>query len=349
MGYAEILALQFPDKTSPEGEAAEVILRSSERAAELTRQLLGFARKGKYNPVPMNVNLMIGNSVKISEKIFDKKISVQYVFEKDIRNVFMDIHQFQQVLTNLFINARDAMPDGGILSIETKNAVLNSHLSCMSGTVEPGSYVLVSISDTGTGIPPEIMDKIFEPFFTTKREGKGTGLGLSTVYGIVKNHNGHINVKSFPGKGTTFELYIPATEENGMEGRDPADKLELGNARILLVDDEHTVRNLARNMLETLGYNVLTAKDGSEAIRMYQERKNEIDLIILDIIMPGISGGDIFNNLFGINPGVKILLASGYSREGQASDLLERGAIGFLQKPFHLSDLSKEVAEALRK
>ena len=345
-GYAELLKIQFCEFNSKEKHAADVILKGVDRAANLTKQLLGFARGGKYNPVPLNVNNVIEEIVSVSEKIFEKNISITYLFEEEINTVEADRHQLDQVFTNLIINAWDAMPKGGVLGFKTENVFLDEDFSFRFPEFQPGEYVKISVTDTGVGMADEIQKHIFEPFFTTKGEGKGTGLGLATVYGIVKSHNGHIAVYSEPGEGTTFSLYFPVSESEIVEIKKEFDIVK-GEATILVVDDEESVRGMAEDMLDVLGYRVMTASDGREAVALYTEKKNEIDLVILDMIMPVMAGKDTYMELRKINPGIKVLLASGYSQNDKTREILDEGAIGFVQKPFGIQELSKTLSETL--
>jgi PAS domain S-box-containing protein len=346
MGYAELLKIQFSEPNSKEEHAAGVILKGSERAANLTKQLLGFARGGKYNPVPLNVNEVIEEIVNVSEKIFEKNISVTYLFEEKIDTIEADRHQLEQVLTNLIINARDAMPKGGVLAFKTENITPDKFFTQRFTDFKPGNYVKISITDTGIGMAEDIQKHIFEPFFTTKAESKGTGLGLATVYGILKSHNGHINVYSEPGKGSTFSLYFPASDKKIVETKKEFSFIK-GEATILVVDDEESVRSMAAEMLDLLGYRVLTAIDGREAIEIFKEKKNEIDLVLLDMIMPNMAGKETYRELKKITPDIKVLLASGYSQNDKTKEILDEGVLGFVQKPFGISVLSKTISEML--
>jgi PAS domain S-box-containing protein len=348
MGFSEILKLKFPDKSTLEGEAVDIILKGAERAAELTKQLLGFARKGKHNPVPLNINRVIKDVANVSEKIFKKNISINYELEEKVNSIIGDIHQIEQVLTNLIINARDAMPEGGDLFFKTENVSVGKKLKNRHPEFIPGQYVKITIRDSGAGIPAEMLPNIFEPFFTTKSEDKGTGLGLATVYGIVKNHNGYIYVTSEQDKGTEFTLYFPVTLNNIKSG--PAESVIIrGDACILVVDDEEQVRHLTSTMLQSFGYKVLLASDGSEAVKIFQKNNQTVDLVLLDMVMPGIEGKEVFDKLIKIKPDIKVLLTSGYSRNGEANKLLKEGALGFIQKPFRMEKLSKIVFETINK
>lgn len=345
-GYAELLKIQYCETNSKEKHAADVILKGVDRAANLTKQLLGFARGGKYNPIPLKVNDVIEEIVSVSEKIFEKNISVTYLFEEDIDTIEADRHQLDQVLTNLIINAWDAMPRGGVLSFKTENVFLDDDFSFRFPEFHPGEYVKISVTDTGVGMTDEIQKHIFEPFFTTKGEGKGTGLGLATVYGIVKSHNGHMSVYSEPGEGTTFSLYFPVSNSEIIETKKEFNIIK-GEATILVVDDEESVRGMAEDMLEVLGYKVLSAEDGRKAVKIYKEKKNEIDLVLLDMIMPKMAGKETYRALKKITPDIKVLLASGYSQNDKTKEILDEGALGFVQKPFGIQELSKTLSETL--
>ncbi|RKY83703.1 hypothetical protein DRQ09_09675, partial [candidate division KSB1 bacterium] len=347
MGYAELLKMEFPDTTTSEGKAVDVILRGTERAANLTKQLLGFARGGKYNPVPININDVIRDVVSMSEKIFEKNIDVNYEFEQKVKTIEADRTQMEQVLTNLIINAKDAMPLGGTLTFRTENIYIDKEYSNKYPEFKTGNYVKISVSDTGIGMTEEVKKHIFEPFFTTKGLAKGTGLGLATVYGIIKNHNGYINVYSEAGKGTTFNIYLPASTKIAVR-KEKNEKIFRGSGTILLIDDEEDVRNVAVKQLESLGYKVITASDGIKAIDIYARNRNNIDLILLDMIMPGMSGIKTYLNLKKINPDVKVLIISGFSQNGRATELLEKGATGFIQKPFNLYRLSEIIYKTLK-
>jgi PAS domain S-box-containing protein len=348
MGYAELLKIKFGNISNSEGHAAEIILKSAQRASELIRQLLGFARGGKYNPVPLIVNDVIEEAVHVSENIFEKNIKVTFEFEKKINTVEADKNQLDQVLTNMIINAKDAMPNGGELIFKTENVCLDEEYTGKFQELRPGNYVKVLVTDTGMGMPRSIKDRIFEPFFTTKGAGRGTGLGLATVYGIIKNHNGCITCSSEPGEGTTFTIYLPVSEKEIILETGET-KVIKGEETILLVDDEEQVRRVAKDQLEFLGYKVITASDGIEAVNKYKKIKEKIDLILLDMVMPAMSGKETFQALKNIDPDVKIILISGFSQNDRAMEVLNGGALGFIQKPFQLYNLSKIIADGLKK
>ncbi len=347
MGYAELLNMKHTDSTSIEGEAANVILNSAIRASSLTKQLLGFARKGKFNPEPLNINAIIRNTLKVSEKIFEKNIKTIYDLEVDIKSVEADLHQIEQVLTNLLINAKDAMPNGGTLKLKTRNIIVKGSLKCLCGKAKPGKYVKIEVTDTGIGIPEEIINNIFEPFFTTKGEGKGTGLGLATVYGIITNHDGHLDVESYPGKGTTIIIFLPVSAKKVKAGKKKTHLIK-GSGKILIIDDEKNVRQYTGAMLTKMGYDVIYASDGIEAVEIFNERRKEIDLILLDLIMPEKSGKQTLAELQEIDPDIKVILFSGYSQEGIAAEIMENGVRDFIQKPFSSEQLSQAVNKAIK-
>jgi CheY-like chemotaxis protein len=238
------------------------------------------------------------------------------------------------------------MPSGGTLFLETKNVILDENY-VKPFNAKPGNYVKISVTDTGVGMDENTQKRIFEPFFTTQKMGRGTGLGLATVYGIIKSHEGIINVYSEKGHGATFNIYLPASKKKVEKEKRPLENLLKGEETILLVDDEEVVINVNRMVLERLGYRVFMARSGQEAIEIYQNNKDGIDLVILDMIMPGMGGESAFDILKSINPELKVLLSSGYSLNGQATKIMERGCQGFIQKPFSIGDISHKIREVL--
>jgi len=347
MGYAELLSMQFNNGETQEKRAAEVILKGVERAASLTKQLLDFARKGKFNPIPMNINEVIKDVIRVSDKIFEKKIVIKYDLEEDIPAVEADKNQLDQVITNLIINAKDAMPDGGEILFKTEKVFLDEEDVKSFPEIEKGDYVKFSVSDTGCGMPKEVQQHIFEPFFTTKSESKGTGLGLATVYGIIKNHRGHITCNSVVGFGSVFTIYLPVSEASIVQEIFEREVME-GNETVLVIDDEDSVREITRLQLETMGYKVFEASDGMQGIGIYEQNKDSIDLVLLDMIMPGTSGRETFREIYKINPEVKSILMSGYSQEGKANKILDEGVTGYIQKPFRMQELSEVLYKALK-
>jgi two-component system, cell cycle sensor histidine kinase and response regulator CckA len=315
------------------------------RGADLTKQLLGFARGGKYDVKPTNMNELLGKSADLFGRT-RKEISIYRSFAKDLWTVDVDQGQMDQVFLNLFVNSSQAMPGGGNMDLGTDNVVLGETNVKLVG-LNKGRYIKITITDDGVGMDKKTLERIFEPFFTTKPKGMGSGLGLASAYGIVKNHGGGIHVYSEPGKGTTIKIYLPATEKPLMTGEEKEEEIFTGLETILVVDDEQINISVMIEMLEMLHYRVLPAGSGQEAIAIYMEKKAEIDLVIMDMIMPGISGGRTFDILREINPDVAVILASGYSVEGEARMIINRGCRGFIQKPFQLQELSRKVREVL--
>ena len=260
-----------------------------------------------------------------------------------------DRGQLEQVLLNLYINAWQAMPEGGDLSLATQNVTLGE-LEVKPYGRQPGRYVKISVTDTGMGMDEKTKERIFEPFFTTKKPGQGTGMGLASVYGIIENHGGFITVESELGKGTRFDTYLPASDKVIASGETIAEKKILtGRETILVVDDEEINATVMKEILESLGYRVLVAGSGQEAVAVYMEKGKDVDLVLLDMIMPGMGGGRTFDALRSINPGVKVILSSGYSADGEARQILDRGCNGFIQKPFRIANIAGMIREVIEK
>ncbi len=316
-----------------------------ESAARLTRQLLGFAQAGKYDARPTDLNQLAKKTSRMFART-RKEVSVHLEPADTIWTAEVDRGQIEQVLLNLFVNAWQAMPDGGDLYIRTENRMLDNEKARLLGT-QLGPYVVTTVRDTGTGMAAAVQEKIFDPFFTTRGMGRGTGLGLASAYGIVKNHNGSIEVSSEEGAGTTFTIYIPASGKEVFKKPEQSILLEKGSGSVLLVDDEEMVIDVGKQLLEHLGYRVLTAASGKAAIDLVTDNHKKIDLVILDLIMPEMGGGKTFDALRALEPLMKVLLSSGYALEGEAENILARGCNGFIQKPFSLSDLSEKIRAIL--
>lgn len=347
MGNAE-LALYDLKPGAPGHEEMNEILKASARAKELTMRILTFARKEKLNVRPVGINGIVKELVPILKRSFSKNIRIKTFVQEGLPPVGADANQLHQALLNICNNARDAMPGGGELIIETSLAALDDEYCRLHPDVRPGEYCLVRVSDTGVGMPEEIKYRIFEPFFTTKGAEKGTGLGLSVTYGIIRNHGGHIRVYTEPGKGTAMHVYLPVSPQVGAEGGiGESGEIRGGSETILVVDDETALLGLAEKILSKAGYKVLTAARGREAVELYRSRPGEIDLVILDMIMPEMDGGTVYRMLKEINPEVAALLSSGYSINGQAGALLSEGIRGFVQKPFSFNELRRAVRDAL--
>ncbi len=344
LGNASLLLLdnQLEDRHI---EKLKNIERYVERAASLTKQLLGLSKYGKYEVKPTNINkLILACSTLFAET--KKEITITRLLGNGIWPVEVDRGQFEQVLLNLFVNAGQAMPRGGEIFLETRNTVLDSQ-EVRPFQLSPGKYIQIKCTDTGVGIDDAIKEKIFDPFFTTKQKEMGTGLGLASAYGIVTNHDGFINVSSKLGEGTTFTIFLPASNQEVESELATGHILSRGEETILLVDDEEMVSVIGKQLLELLGYKVIVAGSGNQALELFERRKDEIDMVILDMIMPGMSGSDTFDQLKRLNPSIKTILSSGYSPNGQAAEILARGCGGFLQKPFSISDLSAKVRKIL--
>ncbi|MCJ7599877.1 MAG: response regulator [Desulfobulbaceae bacterium] len=344
LGNISLIFLDI-DPSHPHYERLKRVEKLILSAAQLTSQLLGYARKGRYEVKPINLNQLVEETSGTFGRT-RKEITIHRELAEDLLAVSADSGQIEQVLLNLFINAADAMPDGGELFLKTANM---THREGEALGLEPGEYVLLTVKDTGMGMDKDTMERIFEPFFTTKEMGRGTGLGLASVYGIIKGHGGYIDVDSQTERGTTFSIYLPVSKIPVGKAVEIAGELSTGTEMVLLVDDEEIVLDVARKLLETLNYRVLTAKDGDSAIEIFRDKRDDIDLVLLDMVMPHMSGGKVYDQLRGIKPDVKVLLSSGYSITGQATEILERGCNGFIQKPFRVEDLSRKVREILDK
>ncbi len=335
------------DSTHPHYKFLTTIQNEITNGAELTKQLLGYARKGRYYVQLININELVEKTA-MSVGIARREISIHQELAGDLFAIEADQGQIQQVLLNLLVNAADAMPGGGDLILKTAN-VTDKDIKGKVYDPKPGDYVLLTITDTGTGMDKETIKRIFDPFFTTKEMGRGTGLGLASTYGIIKGHGGYIDVDSEPGRGTTFTIYLPATEKKVEKAAKPAEQMVKGTETILLVDDEERVLDVYIWVLKGLGYTVLGAKDGREAVEIYEENKDKIDLVILDMVMPRMGGGEAYDKMKEINPKVKVLLSSGYSIDSEAKEILARGCDAFIQKPFGMQELSQRIREILEK
>jgi nitrogen-specific signal transduction histidine kinase/ActR/RegA family two-component response regulator len=316
-----------------------------QNGVELTRQLIGFARGGKYE-----VRLTDLNRLLKEQNLLFSRANKAVVFEDDLDpelwNVEADQDQIEQVILNIYMNALQAMPDGGTLSVGTENFTIDQD-RFTPYRVKAGDYIKITIADTGIGMDEKTQRRVFDPFFTTKEMGRGTGLGLASVYGIIKNHEGFINVFSQKNRGTRFEIYLPASLKTDSPQQMTVEEFSLGHETVLLVDDEEMIIDVGKRMLEKLGYKTLTAVNGAEAIDIYQEHGEKIDLVILDMVMPKISGGETFDRLKHINPDINVILCSGYSIDGQATEILNRGCRAFIQKPFNLKMLSQHIRAVL--
>jgi PAS domain S-box-containing protein len=339
-----LIDTDLPQLHYEELKGIEDIVKS---AAGLTKQLLGFARTGKYEVKPADMNELIHKSSQMFGRT-KKETKIHIKYQESIWPVEVDPSQIEQVLLNLYVNAWQAMPGGGELYLQTENVMFDENYS-NPYKLSPGKYVKISVTDTGVGMDEATQERIFEPFFTTKKMGRGIGLGLASTYGIIKNHDGIINLFSQKGEGTTFDIYLPASEKEVVEEKKLPEAVLKGTETVLFVDDEDMIVGIGKKTLKRMGYDVITAKNGKEAIELYKENKARVDIVVLDMIMPEMGGGETYDRLKEINPSVRVLLSSGYSIEGQASEILKRGCDGFIQKPFRMRLLSRKIREVLDK
>jgi PAS domain S-box-containing protein len=347
-GYSDILLATLHEHDKSRG-AVEQINKAGERAAALTRQLLAFSRKQVLAPRVLDLNALLGEIEALLRRLVGENVEVVLSPGADLRRIEADPSQIEQVVINLAANARDAMPGGGRLTIQTGNVDLGQDGSAGPSEVRPGPYVRLSLADTGVGMDEKTKARIFEPFFTTKQAGGGTGLGLATVHGVVKQSGGHVEVASEPGAGTTFAVYLPGVV--GPVREEPAHPYARGvvggRETLLLVEDESGVRGLGRYLLQKGGYNVLVASDGGEALEVSDRYEGPIHLLVTDIIMPGINGLQVASRLRPLRPGMRVLYLSGYSEEAIARQGVIGSQIAFLQKPFAPKDLANKVREVL--
>jgi PAS domain S-box-containing protein len=324
--------------------AIESVIKSG---ARLTAQLLGYAREGAYQPRPINLNRSV-EKASIIIRTTRKDIRIHEELADDVFAVEADLSQIDQVVLNLLANTADAMPAGGDLTLKTEN-ITDKDIKTNGYDAKPGKYVQLTVTDTGRGMDNKTMSHLFEPFFTTKGIGSGTGLGLASAYGIVKGHGGYICVESELGHGTMFTVCLPALDKNIEETAEPHPQIRKGTGTVLLVDDEEPVMDVGIELLKALGYSALEARGGREAIELYRDNKDRIDLVLLDMVMPDMGGGKVYDKMKETNPNVKVILLSGYSIESQAKEILARGCNAFIQKPFNLQALSQKIREVLDK
>ncbi|MEE9418252.1 MAG: PAS domain S-box protein, partial [Desulfatiglandaceae bacterium] len=366
IGNTSLMLLET-DSDHPNYEKLKIIEKQVLSGSKLTYQLLGYAREGGYEVKPLSLNQLI-KETSDTFAMTKKEIGVHREHAEDLSGIKADQDQIEQILLNLYVNASDAMPGGGDLFLKTMN-VTHKDMRSKPYEIKPGSYVLLTVRDTGTGMDRKTQEKIFDPFFTTKGMGRGTGLGLASVYGIVKAHGGYIDVESRKGHGTTFSIYLPASQKKALiKEKQLLKKILKGKETILLVDDEDIVLDVGEEMLKALGYKVLVARGGKEAIEIVskahrakskeQEGKERHaqsamppapDMVLLDMVMPETGGGETYDRMKKINPDIKVLLLSGYSIDGQATEILNRGCNGFIQKPFNMEQLSQGIRRILDK
>lgn len=348
-GYSD-LALRRLGDNDPLRRNLEEIKKAGERSAALTQQLLAFSRRTILQMQVLDINQVVNDSIIMLQRLIGEDIQINSSLEPQIDHIKADAGQLSQMLLNLVVNSRDAMPQGGIISIETDNVFLDEEFVAQNPGSKTGDYVMLAVSDTGIGIDEETRQMIFEPFFTTKEIGKGTGLGLSTVYGIVNQLGGFIVVKSTVGVGTTFEIFLPSAEENKaakVEAAATTAGIERGAETILLVEDEELVRNLTRQVLETCGYQVIEATNGHEALEQCDKKDQQIDLLLTDVVMPNMSGRELAEKVKEIHPSIKILFTSGYTEDAVVRHGISESEMNFIQKPFSFDELSKKVRKLL--
>ncbi|MCG2778596.1 MAG: response regulator [Desulfobacterales bacterium] len=348
IGYTQIM-LMGKDLSDPDHEKLEAIESSAQRASELTKRLLIFGRKVESKLRPVDLNQEVVQVSKMLERTIPKMISIELNFSENLQVINGDPVQIEQIMMNMGVNARDAMPDGGRLFFETKNVTLDVKFCKNHLGASPGEYVLLKVSDTGHGMDKELQEHIFEPFFTTKQIGKGTGLGLAMVYGIVKSHGGYITCMSEPGEGTAFSIYFPIIESeiDSRVSKEAEAPIKGGTETILLVDDEESIRQLGEELLGSFGYTVLTAPDGESALELYEKENEQVDLVILDLSMPGMGGKRCLEKLVEMNPRVKVIIASGYSVNGPTKDAVDAGAKGFVGKPYEIRQMLQAIREVM--
>jgi two-component system cell cycle sensor histidine kinase/response regulator CckA len=354
MGIQGNVSILIQDKKmgDPTYDELAGIERCIDSGAKLTRQLLSFAKGGRYSLGLENVNDIVGRSSSMFART-RKEIQVEQYLEEDLALAEADAAQIELALMDLYVNAWHAMSNGGTLTVSTANITLDDAF-VKPYNLSPGSYLKISVADTGAGMDEKNVERIFEPFYTTRPMGEGTGLGLASVFGIIKKHKGIITVDSHVGKGTTFSIYLPAArilqkpkDPDNLRVISPGKPPEKGSGTILVVDDEEYILNADKAMLNELGYEVLLANGGKEALRVFDENKDRIKLLILDLIMPDLSGEIVYNRIKSSRPDVRVILSSGYSIEGQAESILKKGCDGFIQKPYNLNQLAKKIKEIL--
>ena len=348
-GYTELI---LSDKTEddPSHSDLQTILETGRKGADLVRRLLAFTKKADVSLNPLDLNVPIENVVNLIQRTMPKMIEMKTAFANDLGKVNADSVQVEQLLMNLCINAKEAMPAGGKLRIETKSVMVDEDYWTLHVGAKPGPYVLIEVTDTGTGMDSDTLAQIFDPFFTTKGWDfhKGTGLGLSVAKGIVEQHGGWITCESERGSGTTFRVYFPIIEESPvLEKPAPVSAAVTASERILLVDDEELVRDLGKRILERAGYTVITAANGKEALEIYAREQSNIGLVVLDLIMPQMGGEKCLQELLKIDPTLKVVVSSGHSLDQKERDSLDDRARGFVNKPYHLKEFLEVVREVL--
>jgi len=349
LGYSELVLADMEDG-APNRQEIQAISQAASRATDLVKQILTFSRKVETNPHPLDLNDQVFHAKELLSRTLPKMIKIETFLADDLKTVLADPSQIEQAILNLALNAKDAMPEDGRLVFETKNVFLDDGYCSLHPGVEPGEYVFLSVTDNGHGMDKEVLSRIFEPFFTTKKPGEGTGLGLAMVFGIVKGHAGHITCHSQPGQGTSFHMFFPVTMLENEADLSAIGEVKIsGTETVLVVDDDDLVRDLGRKILLRAGYRVLEARDGEEALDVYGKRKDEISLVVLDLIMPGMGGRKCLEEILNLNPRAKVLVASGLTMDEATAHTVETLAQGSIAKPFDLHYLLKMVRRTLDK
>ena len=347
-GAAELLTMKIYDEETL--RYVDMIMDASDRAADLTKQLLAFSRKGKITSTPFDMHQIIQKAIALLGRSIDKNIQICCELNAGISTIIGDPSQMQNVIINLSINARDAMPNGGTLTIATSNVEWDQgHCDTSPLDITPGIYIQIDVLDTGVGMSVETRERLFEPFFTTKQVGAGTGLGLAAVYGTVNDHHGSIHVYSELEQGSVFKIYLPVDKGAVVEKLVKPEPITSGVGTILLVDDEAIIRTMGKAMLSDMGYDVILAEDGQFAVEAYTARGKEIDIVIMDIVMPNMGGREAFEQIIAMDPDARVIFTSGFCRDENIAPLLQHGAMGFIQKPYRKIELSTAIAHALGK
>jgi signal transduction histidine kinase/ActR/RegA family two-component response regulator len=347
ISYSNLMLLE-QGRSEEDRERLEQVKLAGTRAAELIKQLLAFSRKQILEIKNINLNDVVQEMQKMMRRLIGENIELHISLEGDLGNVNADHAQIDQILLNLVVNARDAMPGGGKLTIETQNVYLDQNYARTHREVIPGNYVMLAVSDTGVGMEAETRERVFEPFFTTKEVGKGTGLGMATIYGIVKQHEGNINVYSEPGQGTTFKVYMPRVDGKAQEIKPPVDDIPQGAGEVVMVvEDERQVFELVCEIIGDSGYKLLRPTSPQRALEMAMNKERKIDLLLTDVIMPGMSGKQLYEKISEIRPDIKVVYMSGYTDNVIAHHGILDPGIHFLQKPFTESTLLNKLREAL--
>ena len=348
LGAAQLVEMDLKDNSVEMKHRIDMVIDASKRATELTQQLLSFSRKGKYTIVAVDVHDVIQSVIRLINHTFDKRIRVVERLIARSTTILADFAQMQNALLNLALNARDAMPEGGTLTFETATVEPEVTIhNTQHAEISPGSFLRLRVSDTGCGMDKKTKDRAFEPFFTTKGQEKGTGLGLASVYGTIKNISGNIEIDSTPGKGTQFTIFLPLVIKQGEVKKIETPVSGEKNDSILIIDDDDDVRAVLREMLEDLGYEVFSCKDGAEAVEYYKVNHGSLDIAIVDLSMPRMGGHECIKLFRQINPSARILVSTGYNMVSDTQSLIIKGIAGFIQKPFQREELTRAIAEAV--